>query len=164
MDMQKLLLTFFNCGEVDSYPRFTTIAVAVAIAFGTIYLMGAETLSMLTLGAIVISIFEINKYQERVEEESRYRITIDTAIGIWIAILVSYNNLEHISYPYALQTYILFIVVSYYLIESWKPSTIGWIYDNFKGGSGIIGSSSLAGFASGFLTIVILYTVNSLIG
>lgn len=158
--MQKLLLTFFGSSEmVDGYPRFATMALAVVLALGTIYLMGLETLSMLTLGAIVISIFEINKYQESIEEENRYHITIDTAIGVWIAMLVSYNNLENVSYPYAQETYILFIVVSYYLIESWKPSTIGWIYDNFKGGSGIIGSSSLAGFASGFLTIVLIYSL-----
>ena len=165
MDIQKLLLTFFGSGEaIDGYPRFVTIGVAIASAMATVYLMGIETLSMLTLGAIILSIFEINKYQERVKEEERYHVTVDAAVGTWLAILVSYGNLENISYSYSMEIYIVTVAVSYYLIESWKPSTIGWIYENFKGGSGIIGSSALAGFASGFLTIVILYTINSLIG
>lgn len=159
MNMQKLLLTFLGAGEVEGYPRFSTIAASIAVALATIYLMGVETLSMLTIGAIIISIFEINKYQKSVEEGSRYSITIDAAVGVWIAIVVSYNNLSNISYPYALQSYILFVAVSYYLIESWKPSTIGWIYENVRGGSGMIGSSVLSGFASGFLTIVLIYTL-----
>lgn len=162
MDIQKLLLTFFGSSEaVDGYPRFVTIAVAIAIATGIIYLMGLETLSILTLGAIIISIFEINKYQERVEEEKRYHITIDTAVGTWLAILVSYSNLAHIGCSYGLEVYILFIAISYYLIESWKPSTIGWIYENVKGGSGLMGSSALAGFASGFLTIILIYLLGN---
>ena len=163
MNIQRTFLTFFGSSKSDKYPQSITMIGAIIMAMATIYVMGIETLSMITLAAIIISIFEINKYMDRVEEDDRYMIVIDIVIGVWIAILVSYANLSNISYSYAIGIYLFFIFVSFFLFYSWKPSTIGWIHENIKGGSGLVGSASLAGFASGFLTIVFIYALGNII-
>lgn len=158
MTIQKLFLTFFGTGLSPKYPEIISIVTALLMGVALLQTMGLETLAMLTLALSIIAIFEINKYDNSSE------IVVDKAVGIWFVLLVAYPTAISLSYPYALELAILFSFGSFWLFDSWKPSTIGWIRNNVKGGLGMIGSSVLAGFAGGFLTITLLWGVEQLLG
>ncbi|RUM73584.1 MAG: phosphatidylglycerophosphatase A, partial [Sulfurovum sp.] len=49
------------------------------------------------------------------------------------------------------------------LFDIWKPSTIGWIDRELKGGFGVMLDDVLAGIAGGFLSTLILMGIGKLV-
>jgi len=158
MTLQKLFLTFLGTGLSPKSPDIA--ATLLALVTGAILLdaVGMETLFMLIIAVSIIGIFEINKYDDPHSSE----IVIDDAAGMWLALLVPYTTALSVSYPYAQELGIFFSFASFCLFMTWKPSTIGWIRQNVKGGLGVMGSAVLAGFAGGFLTVAILLGIDKL--
>lgn len=156
MTIQKLFLTFFGSGLSPKAPG--TVGTLAALPFGVVILhtMGIETLFMLTLAITIIGIFEINKYEKSTGEHDQQEIVIDEVAGIWLTLLVAYPTALSLSYPYALWIALILSFASFRLFDIWKPSTIGWIDRKVKGGLGVMGDDILAGFAGGFLTVLIL--------
>jgi phosphatidylglycerophosphatase A len=155
MTIQKLFLTFFGTGVIPKSPQAVTTLLALTLGIVVLYTLGMESLSVLTLAASIIAIFEINEYGSD-------QVTINYAIGVWLALMVSHNITLSLTYPYVKWLAVFVTLVSFCLFMRWKPSTIGWIEQNIKGGLGVIGSALLAGFAGGFLTILILLGVDKL--
>lgn len=158
MTLQKLFITFLGTGLSPKYPEIVASLTALIIGVILLHTMGMETLFMLVLAVSVIGVFEINKYDDPLSSE----VVIDDATGMWLALLVPYTTVLSLSYPYAQELGIFFSFASFLLFMTWKPSTIGWIKQNIKGGLGIIGSAVLAGFAAGFLTVAILLGIDKL--
>lgn len=158
MTLQKLFITFLGTGLSPKYPEIVASLTALIIGVILLHTMGMETLFMLVLAVSVIGVFEINKYDDPLSSE----VVIDDATGMWLALLVPYTTALSLSYPYAQELGIFFSFASFLLFMTWKPSTIGWIKQNIKGGLGIIGSVVLAGFAAGFLTVAILLGIDKL--
>lgn len=158
MTLQKLFITFLGTGLSPKSPEIVASLTALIIGVILLHTMGMETLFMLVLAVSVIGVFEINKYDDPLSSE----VVIDDATGMWLALLVPYTTVLSLSYPYAQELGIFFSFASFLLFMTWKPSTIGWIKQNIKGGLGIIGSAVLAGFAAGFLTVAILLGIDKL--
>lgn len=158
MTLQKLFITFLGTGLSPKSPEIVASLTALIIGVILLHTMGMETLFMLVLAVSVIGVFEINKYDDPLSSE----VVIDDATGMWLALLVPYTTVLSLSYPYAQELGIFFSFTSFLLFMTWKPSTIGWIKQNIKGGLGIIGSAVLAGFAAGFLTVAILLGIDKL--
>jgi phosphatidylglycerophosphatase A len=163
MNLQRVFLTFFYIGYAPKYTKDIAIVVASIVGMITLYSMGEETLSMLILASSIISIFEIKKYLQSSEDSDLDNIVIDVVIGIWLTLLSAYSTIPMLSYPYATEIAIVVAMVTFYAIDRWKPSTIGWLYYHIQGGLGIIGSAILSGIASGFMTIAILKLIDILI-
>ena len=168
MTLQKLFLTFFGAGLSPKYPMITALAAAFVSGIAILYTMGMETLFMIILAVSIIGIFEINKYLNSTAQDKKGGqpniIVIDKAAGMWLSLLIPYTTALTLSFPYAQEFALLFSFASFCLFDIWKPSTIGWISRNVNGGLGMIGSSLLAGFAGGFLTIVILLGADKILG
>ena len=162
MNLQKLFLTFFGAGLSPKAPGTVGTLAALPVGIAILHFMGMETLFMVTLAVSIIGIFEINKYENITGTHDQQEIVIDEAVGIWLTLLVSYPTALTVSYPYAEWLAILFSFAAFRLFDIWKPSTIGWIDRNVKGGLGVIGDDILAGFAGGFLTVVILIGIDKL--
>ena len=158
MTPQKFFITFLGTGLSPKSPEISAALAALIIGVILLYTTGMETLFMLILAVGIIAVFEINKYDGPHSSE----IVIDDAVGMWLALLIPYTTALSVSYPYAQELGFFFSFASFCLFMTWKPSTIGWIEQNVKGGLGIIGSAALAGFAGGFLTIAILLGINKL--
>ncbi len=158
MTLQKLFVTFLGTGLSPKSPNIAATLLALAIGVILLRTLGVETLFMLILAVVIIGIFEINKYDDPHSSE----IVIDDAAGMWLALLVPYTTALSVSYPYAQELGIFFSFASFCLFMTWKPSTIGWIEQNVKGGLGVMGSAILAGFAGGFLTVAILLGIDKL--
>jgi len=167
MSIQKLFLTFFGTGENPKYAEYLTLGLALLIGTILLYAMGPETLSIVILAVGIIAIFEIDKYENTLlasgqKESQPDMIVIDKVTGLWLSLLIPYTTVFSLSYPYVQELAIFFSLISFYLFDTWKPSTIGWLAKNVTGGLGKVGSSALAGFAAGFLTIIILMGIGKL--
>jgi phosphatidylglycerophosphatase A len=81
---------------------------------------------------------------------------------MWLSLMVTVSTAETISYSYVYLLAIVLSFVSFRLFETWKPSTIGWIDREVKGGLGMMMSSVLAGIAGGLLSAVILLGIDKL--
>jgi phosphatidylglycerophosphatase A len=163
MTIQRTFLTFFGAGLSPKAPG--TVGTLAALPFGValLYYMGMESLFMLTLAITIVGIFEINKYEKVTGDHDQSEIVIDEAAGIWITLMVAYPTAMGLEFPYALPLAILLSFATFRLFDIWKPSTIGWIDRNTKGGLGVMGDDILAGFAGGFLTIVLLKAIGSVL-
>jgi len=163
MTLQKLFLTFGGAGLSPKYPATTATIAALPVGLLILYTLGMETLFMLTLAVTVVGIFEINKQKNITEETGQHTIVIDKAVGMWLTLMISISTAVTLSYPYALELSILLAFTTFRLFDIWKPSTIGWIDREVKGGLGMMMDDVLSGIAAGVLTTVILMGIEKIL-
>jgi phosphatidylglycerophosphatase A len=156
MTLQKLFLTFGGAGLSPKAPGTVGTLASLPVGIAILYTFGMETLFMLTLAITVIGIFEINKYEKLTGVHDQQEIVIDEAAGMWLALMIAIPTALTMTYPYAEVLAIVFSFAAFRLFDIWKPSTIGWIDRELKGGLGVMLDDVLAGIAGGFLTVVIL--------
>jgi len=156
MTLQKLFLTFGGAGHSPKIPADVGTLASLPVGLLVLYTFGMETLFMLTLAITAIGIFEINKYEQKTGLHDQQHIVIDEVAGMWLALMIAISTAVTMTYPYAeiLATIISF--AAFRLFDTWKPSTIGWIDREVKGGFGVMLDDVLAGIAAGLLTVVIL--------
>ncbi len=162
MNLQKLFLTFGGAGLSPKAPAAVGTLAALLAGLAVLYYFGMETLFMLTLAITVMGIFEINKYEKETGLHDQQHIVIDKAAGMWLSLMIAISTAEAMSYPYAEILAILFSFAAFRLFDMWKPSTIGWINREIKGGLGVMMDDVLAGIAGGLLTAVILMGIEKL--
>jgi phosphatidylglycerophosphatase A len=153
--MQRLFLEFFGAGRLPS-PALSASLLALIPGVALLWFLGAEALFTLAFATFLIGIFEINKFENRGGLHDDPRIVIDEVTGLWVALSVSVHGLALVpELPYALPLAFALSLASYLLFDLWKPSTIGWIRQNVKGGLGVMLDDILAGFAAGMLNLLI---------
>ncbi len=141
--MRKLFLTVFYSGLSPKAPG--TVGSLVSLILGVILLqhINESTIFLLAFLIAVIAVKEINKYEEEVKEHDSKEIVIDELVGMWIALAICGINSNNIYY-------LSFIAFIYFRIfDIWKPSIIGTVDENIKGGWGVVGDDILAGLAAG---------------
>ena len=156
MTLQKLFLTFGGAGLSEKAPGTIGTLASLPVGVAVLFYFGMETLFMLTLAITVIGILEINKYEKSTGMHDQQHIVIDEASGMWIALMIAISTANTMTYPYAVALAIILSFASFRLFDIWKPSTIGWIDREVKGGLGVMLDDVVAGIAGGFLTVVIL--------
>jgi|GEM_PF-1255653 phosphatidylglycerophosphatase A len=147
---------FLSCFGLKTYKNGDIICLIIALIFAVLITssLNGSSLFSLAFAIGVVSVFEIDKFLA--EEKNKDSILIAKVIGIWITFsAVSFGAIKHhLIYPLfisgvlALFTFLLFTI--------WRPSTIGWIDKNIKGGLGVVLAEVLAGFAGGILGLMIL--------
>jgi len=162
MTLQKLFLTFFGAGLSPKAPGTVGTLASLPVGLAVLYYLGVETLFMLTLAITIVGIFEINKYENETGIHDQQHIVIDEAAGMWLSLTIVYPTAMTMSYPYAEILAVIFSFASFRLFDIWKPSTIGWIDREVKGGLGVMMDDVLAGIAGGFLSVIILMGIGKL--
>lgn len=152
MKLNKLFLTFFYSGLLRPAPgtwgSFFGLIIGVLIA----YFLGITTLFLLAVLLSLIAIKEVNLYEANGGEHDNSSIVIDEVVGIWITLSMGLAvNLESgdISYLVVILSFIYFR-----LFDIYKPSLIGKIDRDVKGGYGVVLDDALAGFFAGLLTLM----------
>jgi phosphatidylglycerophosphatase A len=163
MTPQKLFLTFMGAGLSPKAPGTVGTLASLPVGVGILYLFGMQTLFMMTLAITIIGIFEINKYEQATQIHDQQHIVIDEASGMWIALMIAISTASTLSYSYAEVLAIVLSFASFRLFDIWKPSTIGWIDRELKGGLGVMLDDVLAGIAGGMLSVVILKGIATLL-
>jgi phosphatidylglycerophosphatase A len=156
MNAQKLFLTFLGTGFSPKNPAIAAALAALLTGLAILTYFGMETLFMLTLAVVVIGIFEINKYMNLHKEDVSEIIVIDKVAGMWLSLMIAFSTAVTMQYPYADMAAVLLSFLGFTLFDIWKPSTIGWIAGEVKGGLGKMMSSVLSGIAGGLLSVVVL--------
>jgi len=163
MTRQKLFLTFAGAGLSPKAPGTAGTLASLPVGLAILYLFGMETFFMMTLAITVMGIFEINKYEKLTGEHDQQEIVIDEAAGMWLALMIAVSTAATMTYPYAEVLAIVLSFAAFRLFDIWKPSTIGWIDREVKGGLGVMLDDVLAGIAGGLLTSVVLMAIGKLL-
>jgi len=162
MTLQKLFLTFGGSGLSPKAPGTVGTLASLPVGLAILYYLGMETLFMVTLAITIIGIFEINKYEKTTGIHDHQQIVIDEAAGMWLSLMIAHSTAITMNYPYAEILAIIFSFAAFRLFDIWKPSTIGWIDREVKGGMGVMLDDILAGIAGGLLSVVILMGIGKL--
>ncbi|MDC0932387.1 phosphatidylglycerophosphatase A [Arcobacteraceae bacterium] len=143
--MRKLFLTLGYSGLSPKAPG--TIGSIVALALGLL-LLNYISITTLFLLALLISAFavkQIDIYEKEVGVHDGSEIVIDELAGMWIALGIA--NATSDNYIIAGLAFIYFR-----LFDIWKPSIIGKIDRDVKGGWGVMGDDIVAGLFAGLCT------------
>lgn len=138
-----------------------TVGTLVSLPLGMLILIyfDAYTLFLATALISIVAIREINKYEEKTSSHDDKSIVIDELAGMWFAlsvapaISVSMNEVTNLENGFLIQSILSFILFRYFDIT--KPSIIGRIDREAKGGIGVMGDDIVAGFTAGILSAVI---------
>ena len=162
MTLQEYFLTFFGIGLSPIAPGTLASLAALPLGLAILYYLGMDTLFMLIIALTIVGIFEINKYEQRTHIHDPRHIVIDEVVGMWLSLMIAYATASSLSYPYAHLLAVVLSFITFRLFDIWKPSTIGWIDKELKGGLGVMLDDLLAGIAAGALSALILVALERL--
>ena len=148
------ILTGFFSGLLPKAPGTWGSIVGVIIAYLIILFFPTPNLTIMLL-AIFFTILGyrlVNEYEANGGIHDDKRIVIDEIAGVLIAI----GLLGNLKEDTLIKLFLAFI--SFRLLDIWKPSIIGKIDKNAKGGLGVMGDDVLAGIFGGILA-GILYMI-----
>ncbi len=138
-----------------------TVGTLVSLPLGMLILVyfGASTLFLATLLITVIAIKAINNYEASSGIHDNQQIVIDELAGMWFALSVApamqvgFDQVLTLDNGFLVQSLLSFVLFRYFDIT--KPSIIGRIDREAKGGIGVMGDDILAGFAAGISSALI---------
>jgi len=166
--MNWFFITFAYSGLSPKAPG--TVGSLLSLPLGMLILVyfDAQTLFLAALLVSVVAVKEINKYEQNSGIHDDKRIVIDELAGMWFALSVApalsvgIDEIFVLSNGFLLQSVLSFVLFRYFDIA--KPSVIGRIDREAKGGVGVMGDDIIAGFAAGicsaFIWQVYLYIVS----
>jgi len=148
--MRKLFLTFFYTG-LSPYAPGTVGSIAAAIV-GYIFLqyLPVSTLTLLSILITVVAVKEIDIYEKENNSHDPKEIVIDEVVGVWLAFALSSATLLQM----------LLSLIFFRIYDIWKPSIVGKIDREFKGGISVMGDDIVAGVLAGVSSALVfqIYT------
>ena len=146
MNLRKFFLTVGFSGLSPKAPGTAGSFVSLIIGLFLLEFLHPSTLFLLALLITVIAIKQIDIYEKEVGIHDGKEIVIDELAGMWITLAICGINSSNILF----MAPIAFIF--FRLFDIWKPSFIGKIDRDVKGGLGVMGDDVLAGIAAGIAT------------
>ncbi len=141
--MRKFFLTVFYSGLSKKAPGTVGSFVSLLLGLLLLQFLDVSTLFLLSLLITVIAVKQIDIYEKEVGEHDSKEIVIDELAGMWLALSIcgiTNDNMIIMS---------ILAFAFFRLFDIWKPSIIGRIDKNVKGGWGVMGDDILAGLAAG---------------
>jgi phosphatidylglycerophosphatase A len=146
MNFRKFFLTLGFSGLSPKAPGTVGSFISLIIGLFLLEFLHVSTLFLLSLLITVIAIKQINIYEKEVGMHDGKEIVIDELAGMWITLAICGINSSNV----LIMAPIAFIF--FRLFDIWKPSFIGKIDRDVKGGLGVMGDDILAGIAAGIAT------------
>ncbi len=150
--MRRVFLTFFYTGLSPKAPGTVGTIAGALVAYLILQFFPVSTLFLLTILISIIAVKEINKYEEETNSHDSSEIVIDEVAGVWFALVLSSATL----------TQFILSVIYFRIFDIWKPSVIGRIDRNVKGGLGVMGDDLLAGMFAGICSAGTWQLINQL--
>ena len=143
MNARKFFLTVGFSGLSPKAPGTVGSFISLILGLFLLEFLHVSTLFLLALLISVSAIKQIDIYEKEVGMHDGKEIVIDELAGMWIALSICGINSTNILIlaPLAFLFFRLF--------DIWKPSIIGKIDRDVKGGLGVMGDDIVAGFAAG---------------
>lgn len=138
-----------------------TVGTVVSLPLGILILIyfDAQTLFLATLLISIIAVREINKYEAKSGIHDDKRIVIDELAGMWFAlsiapaISVGIGDVADFQNGFLIQSLLSFVLFRYFDIT--KPSIIGRLDREAKGGLGVVADDVVAGAVAGIVSALI---------
>ncbi|HJE03053.1 Phosphatidylglycerophosphatase A [Aliarcobacter thereius] len=146
MNFRKFFLTVGFSGLSPKAPGTAGSFVSLILALALLEFLHSSTLLLLAILISIIAVKQINIYEKEVGIHDSSEIVIDELAGMWIALSLSGINNENILITASLA------FIFFRLFDIWKPSIIGKIDRDVKGGLGVMGDDILAGVFAGICT------------
>ncbi|GAA9405263.1 phosphatidylglycerophosphatase A [Helicobacter pylori] len=144
--LRACFLTLFFSGYSKKAPG--TIGSLVALLLGLpILIFSANTLFLAAVLIGLIAIAQIDKEEEESKIHDSSYIVIDELVGMWLAMAISELSLAGV--------FLSFIFFRIYDIT--KPSLIGKIDKEIKGGLGVVADDALAGVLAGLSALLVIH-------
>ncbi|MBU1659200.1 phosphatidylglycerophosphatase A [bacterium] len=166
--MNWFFITLGYSGLSPKAPGTAGSIVALLLGMWILIAFDAQTLFLASLLITVIAIKSINQYEEMSGIHDDKRIVIDELAGMWFALSVApalsvgLHEVSDFHNGFLIQSLLSFALFRYFDIK--KPSIIGRIDREAKGGIGVMGDDIIAGFAAGILSAVIWQGILALQG
>ncbi|MFP6298150.1 phosphatidylglycerophosphatase A [Helicobacter pylori] len=143
--LRACFLTLFFSGYSKKAPG--TIGSLVALLLGLpILIFSANTLFLGAIFVGLIAITQIDKEEEETKRHDSSHIVIDELVGMWLAMAVSGLSL----------TGVVLSFIFFRIYDITKPSLIGKIDKEVKGGLGVVADDALAGVLAGLSALLVI--------
>ncbi|RVY39737.1 phosphatidylglycerophosphatase A family protein [Helicobacter pylori] len=138
-------LTLFFSGYSKKAPG--TIGSLVALLLGLpVLIFSANTLFLGAIFIGLIAITQIDKEEEETKRHDSSYIVIDELVGMWLAMAVSGLSLAGVILSF----------IFFRIYDITKPSLIGRIDKEVKGGLGVVADDALAGVLAGLSALLVI--------
>lgn len=149
MNLRKFFLTVGYSGLFPKAPGTAGSFVSLILGLVLLQYLHVSTVFLLAFLVSVFAVKQIDIYEKEVGEHDGKEIVIDELAGMWITLSICWINGADIN------TMIIIASLAFFyfrLFDIWKPSLIGKIDRDVKGGWGVMGDDILAGIAAGIAT------------
>lgn len=143
--LRTCFLTLFFSGYSKKAPG--TIGSLVALLLGLpILIFSANTLFLAAIFIGLIAIAQIDKEEEESKIHDSSYIVIDELVGMWLAMAISGLSLAGVVLSF----------IFFRIYDITKPSLIGKIDKEVKGGLGVVADDALAGVLAGLSVLLVI--------
>ncbi|MCH4599782.1 phosphatidylglycerophosphatase A family protein [Helicobacter pylori] len=143
--LRACFLTLFFSGYSKKAPG--TIGSLVALLLGLpILIFSANTLFLGAIFVGLIAIAQIDKEEEETKRHDSSYIVIDELVGMWLAMAISGLSLAGVILSF----------IFFRIYDITKPSLIGRIDKEVKGGLGVVADDALAGVLAGLSALLVI--------
>ncbi|GAA8641026.1 phosphatidylglycerophosphatase A [Helicobacter pylori] len=143
--LRACFLTLFFSGYSKKAPG--TIGSLVALLLGLpILIFSANTLFLAAVLIGLIAIAQIDKEEEESKIHDSSYIVIDELVGMWLAMAISGLSLAGVILSF----------IFFRIYDITKPSLIGKIDKEIKGGLGVVADDALAGVLAGLSALLVI--------
>ncbi|GAA9945690.1 phosphatidylglycerophosphatase A [Helicobacter pylori] len=144
--LRACFLTLFFSGYSKKAPG--TIGSLVALLLGLpILIFSANTLFLAAILIGLIAIAQIDKEEEESKIHDSSYIVIDELVGMWLAMAISGLSLAGVVLSF----------IFFRIYDITKPSLIGKIDKEVKGGLGVVADDALAGVLAGLSVLFVIH-------
>ncbi len=157
--MRWFFLTVGFSGLAPKAPGTMGTIASLPLGIAILLYFGPQTIFMATILITLIAIKSIDQHESITQFHDDSRIVIDELVGMWFALSIAPGigfdmaALMQWENGIALQIALSFIFFRLYDIK--KPSIIGRIDREAKGGLGVMGDDIVAGFAAGITAAIV---------
>ncbi|QDY54811.1 phosphatidylglycerophosphatase A [Helicobacter pylori] len=143
--LRACFLTLFFSGYSKKAPG--TIGSLVALLLGLpVLIFSANTLFLGAVFVGLIAITQIDKEEEETKRHDSSYIVIDELVGMWLAMAISGLSLAGVILSF----------IFFRIYDITKPSLIGRIDKEVKGGLGVVADDALAGILAGLSVLLVI--------
>ncbi len=112
-----------------------------------ILIFSANTLFLAAVFVGLIAITQIDKEEEETKRHDSSHIVIDELVGMWLAMAISGLSLAGVVLSF----------IFFRIYDITKPSLIGKIDKEVKGGLGVVADDALAGVLAGLSALLVIH-------
>ncbi|GAA9615668.1 phosphatidylglycerophosphatase A [Helicobacter pylori] len=144
--LRACFLTLFFSGYSKKAPG--TIGSLVALLLGLpVLIFSANTLFLAAVLIGLIAIAQIDKEEEESKIHDSSYIVIDELVGMWLAMAINGLSLAGVVLSF----------IFFRIYDITKPSLIGKIDKEVKGGLGVVADDALAGVLAGLSVLLVIH-------